>query len=326
MFRVRRADAPWGVGERVFLGSMVKVMTVAVGWVAGMGCGIFMALFLSSNRVRGDRSASSSAVRVSRGAESPYENGEFAREWGAEVPLDLQKILDADPVVASRDDCAAVLRFLQGFAAASQGALKNDSSEEDVRWILDAVLSWLRRGRGDTDSLARACLDLAGDRKMRSVVKETALVHLGLCVVGEPLRTQVGCRLAELATNSADAPWVGVAFALLGRECFSAPHPEWVRERCAEMAADSHAHVFCRITAFDLAARRGWQEVEPVARMQAVSSASVAEKVAALHALAETGNEDTRLWLEKQEVPQDRFVAACINAARARLLERGPKY
>ncbi len=157
-------------------------------------------------------------------------------------------------------------------------------------------------------------------------LREAALIHLGMCRVSAPVRQSVGRELCAICAESASRPWVGVALGLLGREVFVAEQPEWVRERCMEMAADPQAHVLCRIAAFDLAARRGWQEAEPLARIQSVSAAATTERVSALHVLAEVGNEDTLRWLQKWEPPRDAFVEACLDATRKRLRERAPAF
>jgi hypothetical protein len=221
-----------------------------------------------------------------------------------------------------------VLEYLRQEASApvTSSDSSTETREADASWIADAALTWLRRGWADADELAWELMGLARTQTAASGVREAALMHLGFCQVGAPMRQRIGSQLCALAAEPASFAWVGLALRLLGREVFVAEQPEWVRERCMELAADPQAHVLCRITAFDLAARRGWHEAEPLARLQAVSAPATGERVSALHVLAEVGNEDTLRWLEKWEPPADPFVAACLDATRERLRARGTTF
>jgi hypothetical protein len=292
-------------------------------WVFGVGCGICAAVaFLSPPAGRYPLLRVSEHAYAESGMDGA-STAEEQRDWGPIVPADIRRILQLDPHAAREEERQAVLRFVRvlGFDGESAPA-----REGDLRWVADAVLTWLRRGSADADALALELAALARKENTQPELRESVLVHLGLCRVNDTTRERVGQELSQVGAGNPAHPWVGIALGLLGRGVFVAAQPEWVRERCLELAADPQAHVLCRIAAFDLAALRGWQEAEPLARIQSVSAAAATERVAALHALAEVGNEDTLRWLEKWEPPQDPFLSACLDETRQRLRSRGPKF
>lgn len=291
-------------------------------WLFGVGCGICATVaFLgpSTGRYVFPHGGAASPATVMDGAAS----AEDARDWGPLVPAEIQRILKLEPHTAREEERNAVLGFVQAFRSEPEFSA---IQQADLRWVIDGLLMWLRREGSDGDALAVALAEIARKEEAPPELREISLVHLGLCRVSEVTRERVGRVLSQVGAEHPTRPWVGSALGLLGREVFVAAQPEWVRERCLELAADPQAHVLCRIAAFDLAALRGWQEAEPLARIQSVSAAAATERVAALHALAEVGNEDTLRWLEKWEQPQDPFLAACLDATRRRLRARGPKF
>jgi hypothetical protein len=283
-----------------------------VAWAAGVGCGLFAAFIFPHAQTAGF-DGTTHPVPVGEAEDLPSER---EPSWGPLVPLPVREILLRDPSAAEEGSFPALFRYLDQLAG--MDALPREGfPEADVRWIADGVMGWMRRACPDSEPLARGLLRIARLAEPASAVKECALTHLGRCRMSPRAREEFSREIAELAGNDPQFPWVGIALGLLGGEVFPAERPEWVRERCLKLIADSHAHVLCRIGALSLAANRHWKDAEPLARVQSVSSASLAERVAALHVLAEVGDEETFLWLEKWDVPQDPFLAACWEETRS---------
>lgn len=294
----------------------------AAVWVFGVGCGICAAVaFIGPPAGRYFPLMARENAPPNAFVDGASGAGE-ERDWGPLVPLEIRRILHLEPHSAAEGERNAVFRFLCELA--DTGSVR--VQETDLGWIADALFTWLRRERPDADALAQELVEMARKETVLPEVRESALVHLGLCVVSDVARERVGRELSRVGNENPAHPRVGIALGLLGRGVFVSAQPEWVRERCMELAADSQAHMLCRVTAFELAAHRGWQEAEPLARIQSVSAAATTERVAALRALAEVGNDDTLRWLEKWEPPQDPFLAACLDTARQRLRSRGPRF
>ena len=309
-----------------FMGALLGQKALVV-WGGGLACGIFGTLWFIGAPVR---NAFERGETGQSRIPDDFSGGTVWSEEAAEgfelLPAGIRRILMTDPVAARGEERGEVLRFLSGKLSGVPALSEIPFAAGDFRWVADRTMTWLRQAFGDSDLLAHTFLQIAREERNVEELRECAIAHLGRIRVSDSVGVEVGRGVVALAAEDPSAIWVGAALGLLGREFYAMEHPEWVRERCLEVAADPRAHVVCRTVAFDLAARKGWHEAEPLARIQSVSAVSMAERIAALRAVAELGNEDTLRWITKWEPPQDPVLAACWTMARDRLSERGPKY
>ena len=204
----------------------------------------------------------------------------------------IAEILRGDPGGSSAEDRAPVWAFLR--------QLWGRTSENNLEWLLsaDEALNWLRGAGHAPAEVENGLVDLAGDRRLPAALREQAMQHLGQWAEARPAgeRVREGFRLAVEEERSGAI--AGVALLALARSRFASAEKPWLCATALACVGGEGVSGALREAACDVAERYGLHEAEPELRRVSRVGVTAGERLAALRALGEVGDLDTREWLE----------------------------